>query len=122
MKTEIIRSRKLLNAAEGQACVNCGVRDDTVVAAHYEGIRAMTFGKGKGIKPHDLLTADLCRKCHDDFDGKKTSHFKDPYLRKIDASEQFLFCCAMTLIRRVKQGVLNVDDVKTVLQLGEDDG
>jgi hypothetical protein len=113
VKTEIIRSRKLLNAAEGQACVNCGVRDDTVVACHYEGIRAHTFGKGKGIKPHDLCVADLCYKCHNLFDGKKTSHFKDKYLRKIDASEQFMFCVLQTLIRRVKQGVLSVDDIKT---------
>jgi hypothetical protein len=112
MKTEIIRSRKLLNAAEGQACVNCGIRDGTIVPAHYEGIRAMTFGKGKSIKPHDLVTADLCMRCHALFDGKKASHFKDPYLRKIDASEQFMFCVLQTLIRRVKQGVLKVDDIK----------
>ena len=109
VKTEIIRSKKLLAAAEGQACVNCGIRDDTVVSCHYEGIRAQTFGKGKGIKPHDLLTADLCYKCHLIFDGKEMSHFKDKYLRKIDSSEQFLFCVAMTLVRRVKQGVLKVD-------------
>ena len=120
MTTELIRSRKLLNAAEGQACVNCGVRDDTVVAAHYSGIRSQIFGKGKGIKCHDLLSADLCRKCHFSMDNNESSHLKDRYMRKIDSSEQFLFCVAMTLVRRIKQGVLKVDDVKTMLQLDSD--
>ena len=124
MKTELIRSRKLLNAAEGQACVNCGVRDGTIVAAHYQGIRAQIFGKGKGIKPHDLCIADLCttggKGCHHMFDHAEGSYYKDAYLRKIDLSERFLFCVIQTLIRRVKQGVLNADDIETLLQLDND--
>jgi len=45
------RSRKYLNAAEGQSCVNCGVNDGTVMAAHYQGMRSHAYGKGRGIKP-----------------------------------------------------------------------
>jgi hypothetical protein len=122
VKTEIIRSKILLAAAEGQACVNCGVRDGTVVAAHYQGIRALTFGKGKGIKPHDLCIAFLCRTCHHEFDHGEGSYYKDDYLRKIDLSERFLFCVVMTLIQLVKQGILTVDDVKTMLQLEQENG
>ena len=40
-----IKSKKMLEGAKGQACVNCGCRDETVVAAHYQGIRSYEFGK-----------------------------------------------------------------------------
>ena len=105
-----IRSKKLLAAAEGQSCVNCGVRDDTVVAAHYQGIRAQLFGKGKYEKPHDLVVADLCGNCHRAFDNYEGSYYKDDYMRKIDLSERFLFCVLTTLIRRVGQGVVTLPE------------
>ena len=107
-----IRSKKLLNAAEGQACVNCGNRDDTVVAAHYQGMRQQMLGKGTGTKPHDLCIADLCSKCHREFDSFEGSYVKDPLMRKIDLSERFLFCVMMTLIRRTQDGTLYTDDLK----------
>lgn len=66
-----IRSKKLLAAARGESCVNCGVSDDTIVAAHYQGLRSHQYGKGKGQKPHDILVADLCHKCHHAFDSYK---------------------------------------------------
>lgn len=87
----IIRSKKLLNAANGQRCVNCGVKDDTVVSAHYQGLRANLLGKGKGQKPHDLCVADLCQSCHRKFDNYEFSSMSTKYLRQIDQSEQFLF-------------------------------
>ena len=107
-----IRSKALLRAAEGQACTNCGVRDDTVVAAHYHGMRQIMFGKGTSTKVHDLCIADLCRKCHHEFDMSEASYMKDPLMRKIDLSERFLFCVMQTLIRRVHDGVLYTDDLK----------
>ena len=117
---KLIRSKKILSAAEGQACVHCGVRDDTIVAAHYQGLRSQIFGKGKGIKPHDLCVADLCAKCHYEFDNSianplqgNLSNAGDPYLRKIDLSEQFLFNILMTLIRRIDQAVIKLDGHKT---------
>jgi len=107
-----IRSKAYLNGAEGQACVHCGVRDDTVVAAHYQGIRAQLLGKGKGTKPHDILcVADLCAKCHSKFDSYQVSGYSDQYMKKVDASEQFLWCCLVTAQRRFQQGILTIKDV-----------
>lgn len=106
-----IRSQKLLSAARGQSCVNCGASDGTVVAAHYQGMRQHQFGKGRGIKPHDLCIADLCARCHQEFDTSVGSVFSDVYVRKIDLSERFLFCILMTLLRRVRDGVLTTDDI-----------
>ena len=103
-----IRSKKLLAAAEGQSCVNCGVRDGTVVAAHYSGMRQHAFGKGKGIKGHDLCIADLCAKCHSKFDQYKVSNFDSQYMRDIDQSEQFLYLVIKTLIRRVNDEVIKL--------------
>jgi len=105
---ETIRNKKLLAAANGQRCVNCGVKDDTVVAAHYQGIRAYLLGKGKGTKPHDLCVADLCAACHRKFDNYEISTMSTKYLRQIDQSEQFLYCIMQTLIRRHEAGILDV--------------
>jgi hypothetical protein len=107
----ILRSKKMLSAAKDQSCVNCGVEDGTVVAAHYSGLRGHTFGKGKGIKPHDLCVADLCMKCHSAFDNYT---FLDGNLfqAKIDQSEQFLYLIMTTLIRRIEQGVIEIGDLK----------
>jgi len=103
-----IKSKKLLSSANGEACVNCGVNDGTVVAAHYQGLRANLLGKGKSTKPHDLCVADLCSKCHSSFDNYEFSSLDTKYLRQVDQSEQFLFCIIQTLIRRVEQGVIDV--------------
>tara|TARA_Y100000996_G_C22040614_1_gene444888 strand:+ start:120 stop:428 length:309 start_codon:yes stop_codon:yes gene_type:complete len=99
----------MLEGAKDQACVNCGVRDGTVVAAHYTGLRSHLFGKGTGHKPHDLCVADLCSHCHYHFDvaGGGTS-----FEQKIDKSEQFLFNILKTLIRRTDQGVISIKGQK----------
>lgn len=99
-----IRLPKLLAAAEGRPCTNCGVRDDTVVRAHYTGLRQHIYGKGKGIKGHDHIAADLCGKCHRTFD-----QYKQPLSSKIDMSEQFLHCVVMTLTRDIEEGILRGD-------------
>lgn len=107
MKRVPYRNKKWLDAARDQSCVNCTINDGTVVAAHYQGIRAYLFGKGKGQKPDDCYVADLCRRCHAQFDN----YFSDTYKKKltqeqkIDLSEQFMFCVLVTLRRRIDQGV-----------------
>lgn len=111
----MIRSKKMLNAAKDQSCVNCGARDGTIVAAHYQGMRSQLLGKGMGIKPHDLCIADLCVRCHAAFDAKDVNYNKSAvtsFDRSIDHSEQFLFLIMKTLIRRVEQGTITVDGVK----------
>lgn len=55
---------KLLGLARGRDCVKCRAGADTVVAAHYQGIRSHAYGKGRGLKPHDALAAHLCHCCH----------------------------------------------------------
>ena len=92
IKKDLVTSKKMLEGATDQACVNCGARDGTVVAAHYQGIRSGEFGKGIGRKPQDLLVADLCHRCH----------------RAFDNSEQFLTNIIRTLLRRIEQGIIEV--------------
>ena len=98
----------MLEAARDQSCVNCGAMDGTVVAAHYQGMRSQQFGKGTGLKPHDLCIADLCSKCHRLFDNYLVSDCENRDQRRIDHSEQFLFCIIQTLVRRARQGVLKL--------------
>jgi len=108
----MIRSKKMLRAARDQSCVNCGARDGTVVAAHYQGMRSQQLGKGMGIKPHDLCIADLCRACHAAFDAKDVKYDVSSitgFGKSIDHSEQFLYLIMKTLLRRIEQGVLTVD-------------
>lgn len=105
-KTAPIRSKKLMRAARGRSCVNCGACDGTVVRAHYTGMRQHAFGKGKGIKGHDLIGADLCQRCHASFDRLEVGTGETGLLRKIDSSEQFLFLVAQTLVRDFKEGVI----------------
>lgn len=102
------RSKKYLASAQGEACVNCGAKDGTVVAAHYQGIRAYLLGKGKAQKPSDLMVAFLCARCHKDADSYGWSHYQDMEMRKIDNSEAFLFLVAKTIIRNLERGVLEV--------------
>jgi len=103
-----LKSKKMLEAARDQSCVNCGAMDGTVVAAHYQGMRSHLFGKGTGLKPHDICIADLCSKCHRLFDDYLISDCENRDQRRIDHSEQFLYCIIQTLVRRARQGVLKI--------------
>lgn len=95
----------MLAGAKGQSCVNCGVSDGTVVAAHYNGLRSHILGRGTGHKPHDLCVADLCSRCHRKFDVEFGA---DSFEKKIDKSEQFLFLIMQTLLRRISQEIITV--------------
>lgn len=84
--------------------MNCGVKDDTIVSAHYTGLRCHLFGKGTGHKVHDLFVADLCFKCHKAFDEGGAGSFQ----LQIDKSEQFLYLICQTLLRRIDQGIISI--------------
>ena len=107
-KTHNIRSKKYTQAAEGQTCIRCGSMHG-VCLAHYTGQRQHQYGKGRGIKGHDVIGADLCsggdNTCHEYFDQYK---WKDDGLTEDQASEEFLHLCALTLVRRVQHGVVKV--------------
>ncbi len=105
LRSKNIRSKKLLRGAKDQSCVRCGSRG--TVAAHYQGYRSQSFGKGMGIKPHDLCIADLCMNCHKLFDSYQGGFAADKFERKIELSERFLYYIMLTLIRRFEQGILH---------------
>lgn len=108
----MIRSRKYLNAAQGKPCVCCGKNDGTVVACHYQGLRSQALGKGTGIKPHDIAVADLCSTCHQKFDAYEIGFqdYDDPFMKKIDHSEEFLFRILLTIIQRIRDGKLVIKE------------
>ena len=103
-----IRSKKLTNAARDRSCASCGACDGTIVRAHYSGMRQHSYGKGRGIKGHDCIAADLCQKCHTGFDNYEMGKGDTKLQRDIDQSEQFLHCCALTLILDIEQGVIKI--------------
>ena len=103
------RLTKLLRSRKDRPCADCGLPGTD--NAHYTGLRQHWFGKGRGIKGHDLMTAYLCRKCHVELDlylDNKHPQQKDITLiqRRIVASEYFLFLVAKTLIQDIEEGIL----------------
>ena len=113
-----IRDRKYLDGAKGQTCVRCNKPlAETVVAAHLTGLRAQEFGKGKGIKAQDIMTADLCDECHEMMDKYLTGdNYSDThpekYVRKLSHSEAFLTYILRTIVRRIDQGLLVMPSYK----------
>ena len=99
-----IEHKEWLFAAKDQPCVRCGVTDGTVCARHYEGLRQHHFGKGKGIKGHDIFIADLCLKCDDDLSNQKPN--KNDSHAVVEHSEMFLFYVCKTIERRYRQGFI----------------
>jgi len=62
------RNPKLLKLAKDAPCMNCGIMDGTIVAAHSNQLRD---GKGTGIKSHDFRCSFLCSMCHARIDKAK---------------------------------------------------
>lgn len=62
------RNRRLRDT-RGEACQICGVRDDTVVGAHYQGMYSDRLGKGVAQKPTDLAIIAACGVCHAQIDA-----------------------------------------------------
>ena len=100
--------KTILKLAKDQSCVSCGATDGTVIAAHYQGYRSHSFGKGRSKKPDNIFVAYLCMKCHAKMDNYDSSTFKDSWMRKIDHSEQFMFLILKTLQRLYKQGHIKI--------------
>lgn len=94
---------KLREAARDQACVRCGLNDGSTVLAHYFGVRRHAYGGGMSIKGHDVVGAHLCQRCHVEMDTDSRNK-----AQKWEHSEEFLHCCALTIIRLLEQGVLKL--------------
>lgn len=101
-KNKRIESKTHRDAAEGQPCIRCRSLG-TTVGAHYNGLFQHRVGRGKGVKCHDFLIADLCRSCHDHFDS-----FKDG--NTYERAAEFLILCAETMARRHTQGTWKFSD------------
>jgi hypothetical protein len=96
----------LRKAAKDQYCVRCNAHDDTIVGAHYTGIRRLNFGGGFGKKVHDLVMAHLCFNCHTWMDqlARKDASDENGWRH----SEEFLFLVMLTVLRLYDQGFLVV--------------
>jgi len=70
----MIRSKKVTRSAQGQPCFLqipgiCNHNPETTVWAHLNG---HGFGKGAGIKAHDIAGFPACSDCHFAYDQGKT--------------------------------------------------
>ena len=93
--------KKLTQASKGMDCIKCGAPD--AYACHYNGEFQHRYGKGRGIKCHDLMTADFCHTCDQDFvEGSNVGGSTE------SRNEMFFHYINLTNIRRFNNGVLKV--------------
>ncbi|MFS1525334.1 hypothetical protein ACL7TT_14685 [Microbulbifer sp. 2304DJ12-6] len=76
------RLPKLLRLAKGRDCIRCGNNEGSTVAAHYQGQRSHSYGKGRGIKPHDAMAAHLCYRCHAEADSSGLGSCPEAHSRR----------------------------------------
>lgn len=94
-KDPAFRSKRLREAARGQACVRCSAQDGTVVLAHLP----MADEFGMGYKTHDWLGAHLCRACHDYVDGPEGRADAELRHRLLVRTLKRLFAQGMVVVR-----------------------
>lgn len=105
-KRQVVRSKAYRDGARGQACTLripgvCNRDPETTVFAHSNLLRD---GKGKGRKADDLFGCDACSECHTWLDSGQAH----------SVTKQLAFHQAMkeTLLRRIKQGLLQVKNAE----------
>jgi len=95
-KEQYIRSKHIRDAARGEDCTargeRCAWSPETTVFAHVNGL---AFGKGVGIKSHDIGMF-LCVACHEDYDRGRL----DP--------ESIIRALVLTQIRLIQRGVYRI--------------
>ena len=91
-----MRNKKRLQAAANAPCVRCG-REGETRASHYNGFRSYSFGKGRGIKCNDDMTAFFCHYC-DALYSEEAYGSWEGGSKNIERSEEFLFWICMTTI------------------------
>lgn len=84
-------------------CIRCSSTGSTC-GRHYNGIRQHRYGKGRGIKCHPLMVADLCEQCDGFFQEGSVS--KADYPARVNYSEEFQHLCLLSAIRRFERGVI----------------
>jgi hypothetical protein len=111
----MIRSQKVLRSAKGQPCSArfpgiCNGNPETTVWAHLNG---GAFGKGMGMKAHDVLGFHACFACHNYLD---TGHGTRPILSNDTLLECVLSAVCETYVRLIVAGIVIVpQDIATPL-------
>ena len=94
------RNKKLLKLLRLLPCMNCGVSDGTVCAAHSNQV---AHGKGTGLKAPDSMVAALCHKCHYILDNGKS-------LSKIERREMWNNAYIKTMKALIETEKLIIND------------
>ena len=94
--------KKLTEASRGSICIKCDMPG--AYACHYNGVRQHSYGKGRGIKCNDIMTAEFCMVCDSEFSEGSTGK----WINKWERSEEFLHYVMLTLIRRLKEGIIKI--------------
>ena len=101
-----LRSRKYLNGAKGSHCTFCGPtcngNPETTVFAHLNGA---AFGKGKGMKAHDIAGLDACFECHSYIDA---GHGTKPLLTEAEFYWHLLRGVVLTMLDRAQRQIIIV--------------
>ena len=101
---------KIMADARNNPCIRCG-SEEGVYGRHYNGQRQHHFGKGRGRKGHGMMVADFCAACDRFFqEGSIPKHDRFPAAddaARDKYSEDFMFWCVMSQIRRVDNGVIS---------------
>jgi hypothetical protein len=103
----MIRSQKVLRSAKGQPCSArfpgiCNGNPETTVWAHLNG---GAFGKGLGVKAHDVLGFHACFACHSYYD---TGHGTKAWLDNDTLLECVLSAVCETYVRLIVAGIVIV--------------
>lgn len=107
----MIRSQKIIDTARGAECAFrfpgiCQGGTETTVWAHLNGAK---FGKGAGVKAHDVLGAPACFSCHRYLD---VGHATKPLI----STETLLLCVLEavtgTWVSLIQAGVVSVPQDK----------
>lgn len=103
----MIRSTKILKSARGQSCTArfpdiCTGSAETTVWCHLNGA---AFGKGMGIKAHDVLGFYGCSACHAYYD---TGHGTNPVLSNDALLECILGAVCESYVRLIQSGLVVV--------------
>lgn len=103
----MIRSQKILRHAKGQQCTArfpsiCNGDPATTVFCHLNGA---AFGKGLGVKAHDVLGFFGCRACHAYYD---TGHGTKAWLDDATLMECLLGAVCQTWVILITDGIVIV--------------
>jgi hypothetical protein len=103
----MIRSAKVLRHAKGQQCTArfpgiCNGNPETTVFCHLNGA---AFGKGMGIKAHDVLGFFGCSDCHAYYD---TGHGTKAWLDDATLMECLLEAVCQTWVTLISDGIVIV--------------